>query len=414
MDNTRIFKQKTGLKEAQDAFFKILSQITESESIPIESASGRILSGDIAAKRDVPHYRRAAMDGYAVQAKDTFDATSGSPAVLTLVGADPDSNIFASGIASFECMRVHTGSLMPDSADAVVMIEDTATISDMVEVYASSHPGKHVGEIGEDVRKGEVVLKKGRRLRGSDVSLLASMAYDCVSVVRRPVVAVIPTGEEIVPRGITPKAGEIIESNSLMVGIYADKWGGVCRYCDIVTDDGKLIADAIVANLDANVDMIVLCGGTSVGARDKVPDVVSKLGKVLVHGIRLSPGKPTALGLIDDTPILCLPGYPVAGLVAMQFFLKPALMKLTGEAEPLADHVMIRARLSSKIASSAGFTTVTRVSLRFEDGICMAEPVMTSGAGILSSVALADGYVVVAEHIEGYHKGEEVDVVPIE
>jgi len=145
-----------------------------------------------------------------------------------------------------------------------------------------------------------------------------------------------------------------------------------------------------------------------------VPDVVAKLGKVLVHGIRLSPGKPTALGLIDDIPILCLPGYPVAGLVAMQFFLKPALLKLTGEAEPIASHLIIRAKLASKIASSAGFTTVTRVSLRFEDGVCMAEPVMTSGAGILSSVALADGYVIVAEQIEGYHKGEEVDVVPIE
>ena len=408
MDNTRIFKQKTGLKEAQDVFLDIISQIAESKSVPIESATNRILFDDVAAKRDVPHYRRAAMDGYAVQAKDTFGATNGSPVVLTLVGGGDDS----SHVGSNECIRVHTGSLMPDSADAVVMIEDTAALGDMVEAYASSHPKKHVGEIGEDVRKGEVVLKKGRRVRGSDVSLLASMGHDNVSVVRRPIVAVIPTGEEIVPRGATPKDGEIIESNSLMVGMYADRWGGVCRYCDIVTDDEKLIADAIYANLDA--DMIVLCGGTSVGARDKVPDVVSRLGEVLVHGIRLSPGKPTALGLIEGTPVLCLPGYPVAGLVAMQFFLKPALMRLTGEAEPIADNVMIRAKLSSKIASSAGFTTVTRVSLRFEDGVCMAEPVMTSGAGILSSVALADGYVIVAEHIEGYHKGEEVDVVPIE
>jgi len=392
-----MFKKRMNADAAKEIFLKAILPVFGHELLPIEDCDGRSIAEDVIAGVDVPHYRRAAMDGYAVRASDTLGAGSGSPVVLSL----------GQPVGKGTCARVHTGSPVPEGADAVVMLEDTIPGDGSVEIYAQVHPLKNVGEIGEDIRRGEAVLRKNQRLRPCDIAVLASLGILSVNVLRKPLVAIIPTGEELVPRGERElKAGEVFETNGLMASLYIRKWGGLPRLIDIVTDDPEKIKEAIKSNLDA--DMIIISGGTSVGKRDYVPSVVGSMGELLVHGVGISPGKPTALGVVSGKPVVCMPGYPVAGIVALYFFARPALRKLA--SLPDEPDRCVRAALSEKITSRIGYKTFARV--RLEDG--KAIPLATSGAGILSSVSKADGFVIIPPNVEGLSAGEEVDVVLIE
>ncbi|MFU8767050.1 MAG: molybdopterin molybdotransferase MoeA [Candidatus Methanoperedens sp.] len=388
-----MFKTRMNADMALELFLASFEPLTGSENLNVEKCDGRVSAEDITAKTDVPHYRRAAMDGFAVKASDTLGGGSTSPVILKT----------GDSIGKGSCVRVHTGSAVPEGADAVVMVEDTQTHGGIVEVFTQVHPLKNVGEIGEDIRKGEMVIKKGKLLRPCDIGVIASLGIREIKVFRKPVVAIIPTGEELIPKGdALPGIGEVYETNGLMTELYIRKWGGVPGLHNIVTDNPGMIKSAIKANLDA--DMIIICGGTSVGKRDFVPGVVASLGKLVVHGVGISPGKPTALGIINGKPVICMPGYPVAGIVALYWFGKEALRKLGNM--PREYETTVRAVLSEKIASRTGFKTFARV--RLENG--HAVPLATSGAGILSSVSKADGFVVIPENIEGYEKGETVEV----
>ena len=394
----RIFKERTKVEEARKTFLDAIRPIRDTEKVELTDCPSRVLAHDITAPRDVPHYRRAAMDGYAVRSQDTIGSSPSNPVMLQL------------SEEAFEgtCVRVHTGSNVPDGADAVVMVEDTVAIADMVEVRTQVHPNKHVGTIGEDMHEGDMVFKEGHLLRPCDAAVIASLGIKEVEVYRKPKVTVIPTGDELVPRTSSevPPAGMVLETNGLMAGLYAQKWGGIPTYLDIVKDNPELIRDALASSIDS--DMIILCGGTSVGERDHGPAVVDSLGEILVHGVGLSPGKPTALGIIENTPVVCMPGYPVAGLVALEAFAKPALKRIANM--PKIPENSVSATLSAKITSKIGYMTYARVVVEGD----IVHPVMTAGSGVLSSVAKANGYVIVPENLEGYEQGQEVDVVLIE
>jgi len=304
---------------------------------------------------------------------------------------------------------VHTGALVPEGADAVVMVEDTITAGNLVEIRAQVYPGRNVGQIGEDIKKGEVVFEEGHLLRPCDIAVLASLGFGRVKVFKKPVVAVIPTGDELVSRQEerdVPPPGMVLETNGLMSSLYVKKWGGIPRYLDIVPDNPDNIKRAIEANLDA--DMILLSGGTSVGKRDHASEVVAALGELLVHGIGVSPGKPSALGIISNIPVVCLPGYPVAGLVSLYFFVRPGIRKLA--AIPEIPEPILKKRLAAKISSKIGYVSFVRVVF---DGD-KVRPLTGNGDRVLTSVAKADGYVLVPENVEGYEEGEEVDVFLIE
>lgn len=392
-----MFKKRMNADEAKDLFLKAFSPISETESLQIEVCDGRTIAESITANVDVPHYRRAAMDGFAVRASDTLGAGSNSPVILR-VGKNVEKGT---------CIRVHTGSPVPEGADAVVMLEDAVLRGDSVEIFSQLPPSRNVGEIGEDIQKGEIILKEGQKLRPCDIAVLASLGIGDIKVFRKSVVAIIPTGEELVPRGKKePGAGEVYETNGLMALLYVRKWGGAARLLDIVTDAPEKIKEAIMSALDA--DMIIISGGTSVGKRDYVPEVVGTLGDLLVHGVGISPGKPAALGIINGKPVVCMPGYPVAGMVALYFFARAALRKL-GRIPDEPDRT-VRAVLSEKIVSRIGYKTFARVKLSNSTAI----PLAASGAGILSSVSKADGFVIIPPNVEGYGKGEEVEVVLIE
>lgn len=392
-----MFRKITNADRAKEFFLKAVRPVEGNELITIENCDGRTASEDIFSELDVPHYRRAAMDGFAVRAADTLGAGSNSPVLLIL------DKVGVKGI----CTRVHTGSHVPDWADAVVMIEDTVVHGETVEVFTHVHPFKNVGEIGEDIRRGELIIQNGHVIRPCDIAVLASVGIDKINVVRKPVVAIIPTGEEVVARGNRmPEAGEVYETNGLMTSLYVKRWGAVPQLLDIVTDDPEKIKEAI--QRVSGADMIIISGGTSVGKRDHVPAVVESMGTLLVHGVGISPGKPTALGLVNVKPVVCMPGYPVAGIVALYYFARPAIRKLAHiPDEP--DRV-VRAVLSEKIPGRTGYKTFARVKLKNGKAI----PLATSGAGILSSVSKADGFVIIPENVEGIGKGEEVDVVLIE
>ncbi|MEA1945467.1 MAG: molybdopterin molybdotransferase MoeA [Euryarchaeota archaeon] len=380
-----VFKRRTRVDVAKKIFLEHIAPIKRTERIPIEEANNRVLAEGIISHIDIPDHRRAAMDGYAVRAEDTTGASLSNPVLLR---------------EGIDCVRVHTGSSIPQDMDAVVMIEDTLP---GVEICVAVHPNKHISLIGEDVCQGDVVFGDGHYIRACDIAMLAMLGISHIDVYARPVVAIIPTGSELVFRYETDG---IRETNGLMTGMYLEKWGGIPIYRDIVIDDPDLIEEEILACTDC--DAIVLCGGTSVGERDYVPKVIESIGDLLVHGVGLSPGKPTALGMIGETPVLSLPGYPVACLIALLEFARPAIRRL-GHVPPKPDR-LLRARLGAKIASKIGYVTYTRVQVR--GGV--AHPVMTSGAGILSSVTRADGFVVIKEELEGLDCGDEIDVVWLE
>ncbi|NIC00019.1 gephyrin-like molybdotransferase Glp [Halobacterium sp. R2-5] len=382
------FKERTRVEAARERLLDRVAVHDRTERVPLTEADGRTVATAVTAEQNVPHYRRAAMDGFAVRAEDTFGASDRSPAVLR----------------ENEAERVHTGSALPEWADAVVMVEQANAASGEVETFDAVGEGENVAPVGEDVAEGDRLYEPGHRLRPSDLGLLKSVGLREVEVYERPEVAVIPTGEELVQDD--PGPGEVVETNGLTVSRLAERWGASARYRDIVTDDEAALRDAIEADLDA--DVVVTTGGSSVGERDLVPEVVEDLGEVFVHGVALRPGHPVALGEVDDTLVVMLPGYPVACIVNAVQFLRPAVKRAGGM--PIDDPPSVQARLDGKIRSEPGVRTFARVRLREDGGETVAEPVSASGSGVLSSVALADGWVVVSEQAEGIDDREGVAV----
>ncbi|TMT87511.1 molybdopterin molybdotransferase MoeA [Haloterrigena sp. H1] len=417
------FKMRTPVDEARRILREAVADRGDAdvpcgtETVDVARADGRALAAPVTAARNVPHYRRAAMDGYAVRAADTFGASERSPEVLRLVEPDDasdDQHTTADRIEPETAARVHTGSALPEGADAVVMIERVTEREALgeLEVEDALAEGENVAPIGEDVEEGQALYEAGHRLRPSDLGLLRSAGYGQVAVAQRPTVGVIPTGEELVEA--EPDPGEVVETNGLTVSRLAQRWGARATYRDVVTDDPESLRVAI--QRDLTKDVVVTTGGSSVGERDLLPEVIDDVGEVLVHGVGLKPGHPVCLGIVEDTPVLALPGYPVACIINAVQFLRPTLRWLEGTTPD--PHPTTQARLERKIPSEPGTRTFARVRLeaRDEDDLERDEPAYTaiptraSGSGVLSSVALADGWVVVDDDREGIPAGETVAV----
>jgi len=409
------FKHRTRLSAAREQLLSAVTPHDRTERLPLSLADGRVVATELTAPNPVPNYERAAMDGYAVRATDTVGAADTSPVVLDALDRGADCRPGAA-------VPVHTGSVVPDGADAVVKIEVTDDRDTEIEVFATVPEGGNVGPVGEDVAEGQTLYEPGDRLRPSDLGLLKSVGCHEVSVHQQPTVGVVPTGEELVESD--PDPGEIVETNGGTVAQLADRWGGQPTYRNTVTDDPSALRAAL--QRDLTKDIVVTTGGSSVGERDLLPEVVDDLGEVLVHGVAIKPGYPVALGVVQETPILMLPGNPVACIVTAVQLLRPVL-KRAGHlpVEPLPTRP---ATLARKLPSEPGTRTFARVetsdaddsdgraAANGDDGddtdapSLTATPVRTGGAGILSSVALADGWVVVPEDREGYGEGETVTV----
>lgn len=383
-----MFKHFCGAAAAKEMLLDRCTPLQRTEPLPTLQAVDRVLSQDIISPVSLPGFDRAAMDGFAVKSVETG-------------GAKPNAPVF---LNDFQPLR--TGMPVPGEYDAVVMLEDARQRGPTLEVTAQLHAYKNVSRIGEDISLGETVFFEGHALRPPDVALLSALGIDRVTVYAKPNVVIIPTGGELVPIFSRPlQPGEAYEINGLMARLYAEKWGANASKTEIVPDDEQKIREAIQANLDS--DMIIIIGGTSVGEKDYAPRVLAGMGELYVHGVRLQPGKPTAFGEVAGKPVVCLPGYPVAALSDLYLFVRPALKKMAHLNDALPK---ISARLSRKIPSKPGYISLVRVALK--DG--EVEPIMISGAGILSSVTRADGFVIVPEELEGFEAGETVEVVIFE
>jgi molybdopterin molybdotransferase len=372
------------------------------EVVPLAEAFDRVLAEDVIAAIDVPHFDRAAVDGYAVRARDTFGASDYNPMTLTLTGEIFPGRALEHGVGENEAVRIMTGAPLPAGADAVVMAEYAEESGGSVDILQPITPVKNVGRVGEDVRTGDVVLRRGRKLRPQDVGVLASIQVAHVAVYRRPTVALIMTGNELVEVG-TPLTGcHIVDSNSFTLSGLVCRLGAIPQRKGIIRDDYHLIKEAIAR---ASEDVVIVTGGTSVGAEDFAPLIIQALGELLVHGVAMRPSSPVGFGFIQQRPIFLIPGNPVSALVAFDVFVGPTLQLMQG-LHPAYPYPKVRGLLTRKIASAIGRVDFVRVR-RTDAGI---EPLRVTGASILSSTTRADGFVIVDKNSEGLDAGQEVEV----
>jgi molybdopterin molybdotransferase len=370
------------------------------EEVPLPEAGGRVLVADVVAAVDVPGFDRAAMDGYALRAEETFGAGPYNPLELAVVGEALPGRPFAGRVEPGQAVRIMTGAPVPDGADAVLQAEAAEEVGGRVRVADAVPPLRHVGHRGEDVAAGTVVLRAGRVLRPQDLGVLASLGATPVAVVRRPTVAVLVTGDELLPCGSRPEGFRIVDSNSVMLAALARRDGGLPLPAQLVADSRATVQAAL---LSAAADVVLVSGGSSVGLEDHAPRVLADVGELAFHGLALRPASPAGVGFLGGRPVFLLPGNPVSCLCAYDLLAGPAVRRLGGRLMESA-YRTCRLPLARKITSAVGRVDYVRVQVR--EG--QVEPLATSGAGVLSSTTRADGFVLVPRDSEGHGPGEVV------
>ncbi|MGA2400596.1 MAG: gephyrin-like molybdotransferase Glp [Syntrophobacteraceae bacterium] len=386
------------------------------EPVSLAFACGRRLASDITAAEPVPHFARATMDGYAVRARDTFGASESVPALLERSGEVFMGEAPGLPISPGKAVDVPTGGMLPDGADAVVMVEYTSVLDNAtIEITRPVAPGENVLKAGDDIAPGAALFRKGAMLRPQDIGVLAALGIVEVEVFRVPLVALISTGDEIVPVETRPlPPGKVRDINSFSLAAQIESAGARIgmreRVCDRLED---LVSVCLEALMDH--DVIVLSGGSSVGVRDYTTQVLAGLpeSELLVHGVAIRPGKPTIFGRAGGALFWGLPGQPVSALITCQAFVLPSLRKLQGMMETeFARARALRAVLNRQIPSVHGRTDYVPVYLsRGSGGAAEASPIFGK-SGAIGILARADGYVIIAEHMEGLDPGAEVSVYP--
>jgi putative molybdopterin biosynthesis protein len=362
------------------------------ESIPVSDALGRVTSEAVIAKISSPFYHSAAMDGYAVKFLDTFGASETRPKRLH----GPE-----------QAIAVDTGDPMPEGYDAVIMIEDVEKISESeIELLKSATPWQHVRLVGEDIVATELIIPENHVVRPADMAAMIASGHTTVAVRRKPRVAVIPTGTELVEPGSTLKKGDIMDFNSTMLSAMVEECGGAAVKMGIVKDDADLLRRTILDAL-TDSDVVVINAGSSAGREDFTSDVIAGLGQVVVHGVNIKPGKPVILGIVQGKPVVGIPGYPVSAALTFNLFVKPLLYKMQGRVASPPEKMT--AKLSRQVASTLGVEEFLRVKLGSVSGNLIATPV-TRGAGVLMSIVRADGVVRIPAENEGIAAGHEVTV----
>jgi molybdopterin molybdotransferase len=352
----------------------------------------------------VPSFDRSAMDGYALRAEETFGAGLYNPLEFQVVGDAWPGCGFSEMVRAGQAVRIMTGAPIPDGANAVLMAEAAELVSPTtIRITEAVSPGRHIGKAGEDIRRGETLLKAGRLLRPQDLGVLASIGLATVPVIRQPVVQLVITGNELVPPGSPPTKHKIVDSNSVMLECFVERDGGQAVTSGIIRDEREAVREALLC---AKADVILISGGSSVGTEDHAPMVLAEEGELAVHGVAIRPASPAGLGFLRDRPVFLLPGNPVSCLAAYDFFAGPAIRRLGGRNMDWP-YRRVRLPLARKISSVVGRVDYARV--RIEDG--KVEPISTSGASILSSTTRATGFVLVPRDSEGHAAGELVEVL---
>jgi molybdopterin molybdotransferase len=372
------------------------------EEISLEYAHRRVLSEEVISKLNSPPFERSAMDGYAIHAEDTFGFSETNPAKLKIIdtiGAGQVSNKF---VKQGEAVRIATGAPIPEGANSVVMEEYTNSLEDNLEVEMSLTPGENISPLGEDIKEGDIVLREGKILRPQDLAIIASAGYSRVNVFKKPKIAVVTTGNELVmPRPIISGA-EIINSNHYTFKAMVESAMAIPTVVHCI-DSHELVENEFEKLLETH-DALISTGGTAISKGDVVVDATENIGKVLIHGVALRPGKPFGFGIIHEKPVFMLSGYPVAAIVQGDVFVRDSLYKMQGienEAQ------IVRKIASRKIPSTLGRTDYIRAKTELN----VVRPLKIKGSGIIRSMVESNSYIIIEENVEGIGEGEECNVL---
>ena len=398
----RPIKDTVPLDEAVRIIDERTAPIERTERIALDDANGRVVSSDIVARADVPPFSRAAMDGYAVIAADTFGAGQYDPKILACVEKVFTGQVPHNAVTTGTCIEIATGAPMPEGADAVVMVEETERADGgRVRVFSPVYPRQNVGRQGADIQAGQTILRRGDLLNPSRIGAVAAVGLNDIDVFAKPRVAVMSTGNEIVEPGQPLAPGQIYDINRFTLTTILTEHGAVPVPHAVTADTLDDLSLAMDDCLEA--DIVIFSGGSSVGERDLILDVIDRKGEVLIHGIAVKPGKPTLFGVIDGTPVFGMPGYPTSCLSNAYMLLVPVVRKMA--RLPMATLRSIRLPLGQRIVSTTGrhqFYTV-----RIADGIAMPA---FKASGDITSMSQADGYIEISAQTEIVDKGELVDV----
>jgi molybdopterin molybdotransferase len=399
----RPIRQTIPLEEARALLRDAARPVTRVDTVPLEAAAARVLAVGIVAGQDVPPFTRAAMDGYAVIAEDTFGAGPFDPRVLRLLETVYTGQMPTRAVSPGGCTEIATGAPMPDGANAVVMVEETEKDeTGRVRVFGPVYPGQNVGQQGADIQTGQEVLAPGDYLTSSRIGALAALGIDRVEVFARPRVAILSTGNEIVAPGRALAPGQIYDINRFTLGAIIAEHGAVpvpCPTSADTLDDLNRALDTALAE-----DLVIFSGGSSVGERDLILDVIAARGEIVFHGIAVKPGKPTLFGIIAGTPVLGMPGYPTSCLSNGYMLVVPMLRRMAHLPEEALRSV--RMPLGQRVVSTTGrhqFYTV-----RVVEGTAMPA---FKASGDITSMSQADGYIEIPARTDIVEKGEMVDVI---
>lgn len=386
----------------------------DTEVVEIKETLHRIVAEDILSPINLPDFNRSTVDGYALKAKDTFGAQACLPAILEVVGEVNMGMPADIKLDDGQAVRIPTGGMLPLGADAVVMVEHTHEVdSYTIEVSKALAPLENVIQIGDDIKKEELLVHSGHKMRPQDVGIMAAIGKKEIKVFKRPKVAIISTGDEIVDIDSEPLLGKIRDVNSYTLGALVEEAGAEPLYLGIARDIFEDLRNKCSMGLK-EADMVIISGGSSVGVRDLALDVITSFpdSKVLAHGISVSPGKPTILAQIGKKALWGLPGHVTSAMIVFSLFVERLIKKIGGHGEhPLEEIWRIKARLSRNVASAQGREDYIRVRLeKGKDGAIYAYPVLGK-SGLISTMVKAHGLIKIDMNTEGLEKGEVVDVI---
>ena len=396
------FKELTPIEKALKLFFDAVKpRKLESELVPVQEAYGRITAKDIIASRDLPPFNRSAVDGYAVRAEDTFEASPFQPKTLKITEGEE--------VRQGEAKLIWTGNPLPRGSNAVIMIEHTKKLSENeIAVLRAVAKWQNVSMKGEDVKAGEIAIKAGVRLRPQHLGLLAALGIEKVEVTRKPKVAVLATGDELAELGHELVENKIIETNRLVISWLCRELGAEPIDLGLVGDNELAIRERILEGVE-RADVIITTGGTSVGKSDLVPLAIQNIEQsaIVAHGIAMRPAMPTALAIVSNKPVIVLSGNPVAAMIGFEVFARPLILKMLGLRE---ERPKLKAKITRRVAGVLGRKVFLRVKVYERNGEFYAEPIKTTGSGIFTTMTKANGYVIIPENREGLEENEIVTV----
>jgi molybdopterin molybdotransferase len=396
----RGFQKLSSVDEALQKFLGAAEFLEpKTVSVPLDKGLNRVLAEIIIAKEDVPQVDRSAVDGYAVKAQDVSGASQFRPITLRLTQR---------AVVAQKCARqLWTGNPLPKGTNAVAMLENTKEVDDSIQVWTPLAPDENVSKKGEDIMKGAVAAQAGTRLKPQHLGLLAALGVGKVKIFEKPRIAIFSTGNEIIEVGSTRQKNQIFDSNRHIISALCEEMGATPIDLGIAKDDSDIITEKLRESLTA--DATISTGGTSVGGPDLVPEVVNNLGApgIIVHGIAMRPGMPTALAIINNRPVMIFPGNPVAAMIAFEVFARPLIHRMSG-LRRMETRPTLEARITRRITTPLGRRTFVRVRVFRQNSGRLAEPISAKGSSLISTMTKSNGYTIVPEYREGLEKGEIV------